>query len=119
MNPESRVAILSVVIGLILGVGGAYATFKTNDAVMDTRVSQLEAGCRQHQSDINILRVELSKTKTEIKNTDQSYKALRTTLREVAESNKDIAIALARLEERQAKTDEILMRLLKKSGEVR
>jgi septal ring factor EnvC (AmiA/AmiB activator) len=113
VNRDDLKWLVGIVIGLIIGIGTSYATFTTNDAVLETRISQLEACSRQYQSDINIMRVELSKVNTEIKNTDQSYKALRLTLKDVADSTKDVALALARLEERQAKTDEILKRLVK------
>lgn len=116
MNKDTLGQLAGVIIGLLIGIGATYSTLKVDDAVLNTRVSQLEASSRQHQSDINILRVEVSKVNTEIKNTDQSYRLLRTTLKEVANSNKDIAIALTRLEERQARTDKILERFVEEKN---
>ncbi len=114
MTKEAWVALVSAVISFMVGAGIAFTVLKVDDAIIQTRVSQLESSSQQHQSDINILRVEVSKNGTEIKNTDESYKLLRETLKEVAESTKDVAIALTRIEVRQANTDKILEKLTEK-----
>ena len=111
MNKEDIKWAIGLGVGILIGIVAAYITIKTNEAVTCKVIDQLEVSCKQHQSDINILRVELSKTQTEIKNTDKSYKELSNTLKEVAESTQGVAIALARLEERQEKTDQILEKL--------
>lgn len=108
MNRSDLNWAVSLIVGLILGFGSAYTNFTAKDAVTEKAVDQLEVSSQQHQKELNILRVSMREVQTEVKNTDQSYKVLSETLKEVAESTKDVAIALARLEERQAKTDKIL-----------
>ena len=100
MTKEAWFALVSSVVGLLIGVGTAYTVLKVDDAVLKEKVASIESCTKQQQSDINILRVELSKTQTEIKNTDESYKSLQKVIKEMAKSNKDLAIAITRLDER-------------------
>jgi len=101
MSKETWIALISSVIGLLIGISTAYTVLKIDDAVMKEKVCAIESCTKQQQSDINILRVELSKTQTEIKNTDESYRSLQRVIKEMAKSNRDLAIAITRLDERQ------------------
>jgi len=114
MTKDDMKWLIGICVGLILGASGAYATITTNDAVLNTRVAQVEAASKQHQCDINTLRVEVSKTKTEVKNTDESYKALRATLKDVATSMRDLSGAIVRLQEGQKNSNKVIESLTTK-----
>lgn len=121
MIKEDMKWLLGICIGLFIGAAGVFTTLNVTDAEMKKdvsnntlRVCQIESQSKQHQSDINILRVELSKTQTEVKNTDQSYVSLKKVLKELSVSMNNISNALVRLEERQKNSDKVIESLTDK-----
>ena len=112
MSKEAWVALVSSVLGLLIGIGTAYTVLKIDDAVLKEKVASIELCTKQQQRDINILHIELSKTQTEMKNTDESYKSLQKVIKEMAKSNKDLAIAITRLDERQRNFETFIKKYL-------
>lgn len=102
------VGLIGIFIGIVTGISVNYAKSTSTNALTKKAIEQLENSCKQYQKDLNYIRIEVSQAKVQIQNTDQSYRILSSTLKDVARSIQDVAVALARLEERQEKTDRIL-----------
>lgn len=117
MTKETWIALVSSLIGLMIGVGTAYTVLKVDDAVLKTRVTQLECNSIQYQKDINVFRVELSKVNTEVKNTDRSYLTLRDAIKEMSISNNNLTVAITRLDERQKSFEEFMKQYLGDNNE--
>ena len=109
---------LGIMIGLFLGGAGTYATLMTDDALTRQKVDQLERCSEQFQKDVNIFRVKLSqiaeRTDMQLRSSNDAISTLTVLLKKNTESNHQLAIAIARLEERQEKTDKVLEKLATK-----
>lgn len=118
MDKEDIKWVLGVAIGLFLGGAVTYTTLTTDDALVKLKVDKLEESSNQFQKDVNTFRVELSKiserTELQLRNNNETISTITVLLKKNTESNNQLAIAIARLEERQAKTDQILERLAAK-----
>lgn len=118
MDKEDIKWVIGIAIGLFLGGAVTYTTLITDDALVKLKVDQLEECSNQIQKDINIFKVELSKissrTEFQLNSSNEAISALTISLKNNTESNNQLAIAIARLQERQAKTDQILDKLVKR-----
>ena len=118
MDKEDIKWVIGIAIGLFLGGAVTYTTLITDDALVKLKVDQLEECSNQIQKDINIFKVELSKissrTEFQLYSSNEAISALTISLKNNTESNNQLAIAIARLQERQAKTDQILDKLVKR-----
>lgn len=113
INRDNLIPLISLFISLIIGFAVTYNSVTNNDATLTLRVEHLEEHKRQAQKERNILQVRLSNISTQIHETLAGLDALSRVVventnsnKKIAESNRDIAILIARLEERIKKTDE-------------
>ncbi len=121
MSNETKISIISLLVGLFIGASTIYATFTTNDAMLNekidntmVRTSQLEGASSKHRIDINTVKVTLAETVTEMKNTNKSYDLLQSSLKDVSNTMKDVSTALVRLEERQKSSGRVIQSLTNK-----
>jgi hypothetical protein len=115
VNNETKIALITLTSGLLIGAASTYVTISNNDAIASERIIQLGKCTEQNKADIRSIRIQITRTEEKI----HTLSALHVTIKELTINTGELAKAIVRLEERQKNSDNINERLTKKIEELK